>query len=455
MRYFSTSLKNTSIFSVLCVAMLSILVSSHALAKNDNDELQIKKDSLTLPRSAASSEDDFEPVPMGEPEFPGLCAYRGHVGKYQCLEVSPTDHGPYACRGKNLYYSKVDGDKGCYSCPEGYTRFSYTRKMSHEKACTLRRKGRNAYAEATYEGPYNRSCADGQFKHKGHCKSCPDKTSRKHFMGLDKGKCKVEKPYRCNSGLVLHKSEPSNIWERSGNWIGLKHKKYCGLPFDFVDYAEEIIASEANKEVMQGISILGNALGDTAESVVEKMEEMKQALEDDNLQEAYDILASFEAFEELKKELAESSEHFVQAGNEARQFAITIGFTTDGSLIYGGNHEIGLAIDVGEGTFKKYHAYGFTKGLSISVDTSISVGVWAGAFTDSYTQGYSASVPVAPISYSYSFSAGIAVWSDYYTPKRADGLNQPHFVGLSAFFGAGSGFEFGEYVEVWTDVKDE
>lgn len=84
-------------------------------------------------------------------------------------EVKAKDHGAYACKGKNLYYSKGS----CYSCPKGYSRFSPTRKMTHDKACTKRQPGKNAYTKAKYVSEFSLSCAKSQFKHKGRCKSCP------------------------------------------------------------------------------------------------------------------------------------------------------------------------------------------------------------------------------------------------------------------------------------------
>lgn len=85
-------------------------------------------------------------------------------------EIVATDHGPYACKGKSIYLSKGS----CYQCPSGYSRFSPTRKMTHEKACTKRQPGKNLYARATYVNEFSLSCVGSQFKHKGRCKSCPN-----------------------------------------------------------------------------------------------------------------------------------------------------------------------------------------------------------------------------------------------------------------------------------------
>ena len=111
-------------------------------------------------------------------------------------------------------------------------------------------------------------------------------------------------------------------------------------------------------------------------------------------------------------------------------------------------HEYGIGYDIGKRQAKKYQSYGLTKGVSVAADGSITVGLWAGEFKTGYAQGYVVSFPVG-----WGIDGGVGIWSDYYTPKRADGLNQPHFIGLTASFGVGSGFEIGEYNEVWTKVK--
>lgn len=85
-------------------------------------------------------------------------------------EIVATDHGPYACKGKDIYLSKGS----CYQCPSGYSRFSPTRKMTHEKACTKRQPGKNLYARAKYVNEFSLSCVGSQFKYKGRCKSCPN-----------------------------------------------------------------------------------------------------------------------------------------------------------------------------------------------------------------------------------------------------------------------------------------
>jgi hypothetical protein len=450
------NLKIKSKFYTALFFLLMLFAFSNVMAKKDKDDVKIKTDSAELARTetsarnARSSNDDIEIIPLGTAEFPGLCKYRGHIGKYQCKKVSAIKHDRYSCKGKGVYYSKVDGVKGCYTCPDGYKRTSPTRKMNHAKAC-VNRTGKNSYAAAASRVDNVDSCGNGQFRHKGFCKSCPAKTDRKHFAGIDIGKCKVEKEYRCNAGLSLHKSAPKNIWDRAGNWAGLKHKKYCGLPFNFLDYTNEILNSEANKEIAKGIYELGKVLQKDGNKA--KVEKIKQAIKDKKLNEANAELLTFQEFVNLKA-LARAGEHFTEAQNEARKFALTIGFATDGSIIYGGNYELGIAIDLGDGKLKEYDSYGLTKGVSVAVDGAITVGAWAGNFETSYSQGYTVGVPVARLGYAAGADIGFGIWSDYYTPKRADGLNQPHFVGLSASFGIGSGFEVGEYSEVWTKVKD-
>ncbi len=89
------------------------------------------------------------------------------------------------CKGKQIYLS----GSSCYSCPNGYRRFSPLRKMTHAKACTQRGAGRET-TKASYKWEAN-GCARGQFKHKGSCKTCPSGTKRKQLAGLDSGYCKV------------------------------------------------------------------------------------------------------------------------------------------------------------------------------------------------------------------------------------------------------------------------
>ena len=91
-----------------------------------------------------------------------------------------------ACKGKQIYLS---GGK-CYSCPNGYRRYSPTRKMTHPKACTERGWGRKT-TKAKYVCEYN-GCKKGQFKHKGSCKVCPSGTTRIHVAGVDTGYCRVK-----------------------------------------------------------------------------------------------------------------------------------------------------------------------------------------------------------------------------------------------------------------------
>ncbi len=443
----------------LTVCLCCLLFVDTAMAKKDN--FKIKTDSLELPRTSsgarnASSGDDVEVIPLGQAEFEGHCKYRGHVGKYQCKRVSAKKESRYSCKGKGVYYSKVNGKKHCYTCPKGFKRTSPTRKMDHPKAC-VNRKGKNTYKPYATRVKNVDGCGKGEFRHKGFCKSCPVHTKRgfwKTASGIDNGKCTVKKDYRCNAGLSLHKSAPKNIWDRAGNWAGLKHKKYCGLPFNLYDYGEEIVNSEANKLILQGVVNLGAGLAEAKGANKTRVKKIKKALKDKNSKKAYELIAQFPEFEALKEGIKNSSDAFAESGDERKKFVITIGFVTDGSFILGGNYEIGLGYDVSSGTFKIYHSYGLTKGVSISVDGAINVGIWKGEFADSYTQGYTLGLPVMQIGYSGSLDIGLGVWSDYYTPKRADGLNQPHFVGVSALVGIGAGFEFGEYAEVWTDVKD-
>ena len=89
------------------------------------------------------------------------------------------------CPGKQVYLS----GGSCYSCPNGYKRYSPTRKMTHAKACTQRGWGTKK-VKAKYVSQVN-GCRKGEFKHKGSCKKCPSGTKRIHAAGLDTGYCRV------------------------------------------------------------------------------------------------------------------------------------------------------------------------------------------------------------------------------------------------------------------------
>ncbi len=104
-------------------------------------------------------------------------------------KVEALSFSRYSCKGKGLYYSKVNGSKGCYTCPDGMKRTSATRKMNHPKAC-VNRKGKNTYAKGRKLANLKK-CKKGQFKHKGYCKACPEGTKRLHIAGLDSGYCKI------------------------------------------------------------------------------------------------------------------------------------------------------------------------------------------------------------------------------------------------------------------------
>jgi len=386
---------------------------------------------------------------LGEAEFPGLCKYRGHIGKYQCKKVKAKKHKLYFCKGKNSYFSKIDGKRACYSCPEGYTRFSPTRKMNHKKACTIRKLGKNDYARATKIGDVVKKCPKGQFKHKGFCKSCPAKTKRMHVAGLDNGYCKVEKKYRCNTGLRLHKSEPETGWDKAGNLLGLKHKKYCGMPFSLKQYGKDIVESDRNQEAIEALKDLGKALTRNKKTTKNKMKKFKKSVKKGDLQDAYEILLTFEEFKTLKGILESTEESATSVGSAALDFTFTAGYVGDGSVGLGYAYEWGTALDFSEGKIKKYKSHAMTKGFSLSGDGSLVIGIWKGSFNTSYSQGYIGAFEVGP------FGIGLGVWSDYYTPKRSDGSNQPHFVGITYSQGFGLGLEVAEYNEVYTEVTSE
>lgn len=385
---------------------------------------------------------------LGTPEFPGLCAYRGHIGKYQCLKVSAKKHDMYMCKGKDLHYSKVNGKAGCYKCPKGYSRYSPTRKMNHKKACTKRKSGKNEYAKAKFIAKVVKKCPKGQFKHKGRCSSCPKRTKRQHAAGLDTGYCKVDKAFRCNKGLTLHKSQPKGVVGQLGNLVGLKYKKYCGIPFSLKQYGKDILASDANEDVLKKLGDLGKALARNDKTSKRKIDDFKKAVKQNRLKDAYDIMLKFKEFEQLVEVLTATNATAQSIGGAAQQFTITVGHVGDVSLGLGASYEWGVALDYAERKVKKYKSYGKSKGLSAGADGGTVIGVWKGAFKSGYSQGYVGAFSAG------SFGGGVGVWSDYYTPKRPGGSNQPQFQGFTATAGFGVGFEVGEYGEVYTSVKE-
>jgi hypothetical protein len=100
-----------------------------------------------------------------------------------------------SCKGKRSYYSKVNGNKGCYTCPGGMKRASATRKMNHKKAC-VNREGKNTYAKGLFLGKVVKSCGKGKFKYKGQCYSCPKGYEPKFIFGKKVG-VKIFKDNTC------------------------------------------------------------------------------------------------------------------------------------------------------------------------------------------------------------------------------------------------------------------
>ncbi len=410
-------------FAILALLLATVLGAAPAAAADD-DDIYIAADSAKLPRSSNARNGH---VPLGTPEYPGLCPYRGHAGKYRCVEVKATDHAPYGCKGKQIYLS----GGACYSCPDGYKRANILRKMAGDpKACTKRGFGKDP-KPATYVRPAK--CGKGQFKHDGRCKSCLARTKRVHLAGLDSGVCKVDEKFHCNAGLTLHKSAPTNVFSHAGNWLGLKHRKYCGEPFNLNAYFLEAAASEANKLVIEALVRFGWKMAGDDPETQRKVRDFKQAIEAGKLSAAYDTLGSFNEFALLER-----------AASEAQKFAVTVGVTGNGAAGIGYDYEYGLAVDVGTRKLKKYQTHGLSKGVSFVVSGGISVGASAGKFETGYQQGFTVNAS----------GVGVGMWSDYYTPRRADRLNQPHLVGISASFGAGAGVEIGDYHEVYTKVTE-
>lgn len=107
---------------------------------------------------------------------------------YKETKVSAIEKGKAkkGCRGKQIYLSQGS----CYSCPEGYVRYSLTRKMTHPKACRKRGFSLDGLG-ASYKWESN-GCPKSQFKHLGVCKLCPPGSERKHVAGLDTRYCHLK-----------------------------------------------------------------------------------------------------------------------------------------------------------------------------------------------------------------------------------------------------------------------
>lgn len=120
-------------------------------------------------------EDDFDIEDEGEES-------EGEADDISELKVPANKVNRYSCKGKGVYYSKVNGQKYCYTCPKDFTRTSPTRKMDHAKAC-VNRKGKNKYKPAATRVKNVDGCGTGEFKSKGFCMSCP--AGYKRFYHVD------------------------------------------------------------------------------------------------------------------------------------------------------------------------------------------------------------------------------------------------------------------------------
>ncbi len=150
----------------------------------EDDEQYVEDEEEIIDDDDGFSDGGFEEGGFEEEEFEEEFFEEEEVADVEALSYSR-----YSCKGKGLYYSKVNGVKACYTCPDGMKRASATRKMNHPKAC-VNRKGKNTYAKGLKLANLKK-CKKGQFKHKGYCKACPEGTKRKHIAGIDSGYCKV------------------------------------------------------------------------------------------------------------------------------------------------------------------------------------------------------------------------------------------------------------------------
>lgn len=108
-----------------------------------------------------------------------------------CKKVKAKSHKKvsYGCKGKYKGARLYKIGDSCGVCPEEYKR-NPVQKKAGPKACFLPFGGGESKFTPMKKVMASR-CANGQFKHKGRCKSCPNGTKRKHVAGLDTGYCKV------------------------------------------------------------------------------------------------------------------------------------------------------------------------------------------------------------------------------------------------------------------------
>lgn len=362
-----------------------------------------------------------QPAPIvrpGNDVTPGC----GGFGEHPCSKIKPVDRGKAGkllCPGGQNFLSKGK----CWVCPNGYTRS--LKPLDHPKACHERgHPFKGPFTSARYNGQPN-GCPDGQFNHLGRCKSCPDGFKRDGIGAASTNMCKpVKGNFGCDAGYRQAK-QPPKVKNMLASLFGLKSGKYCAPPFDIKAAARAAMPSggqlkEAAEVFLKGMT--GNK---------EKMRAFRSAFVKKDWGALLDMLVQQPGFMRA-----------IEVGKKLGYEEVSVGVGGDVSIIGGLNAEVGLAINTRNGKIRPYAAGGLSKGVSIGVDGTASLGFWKVPFETGATQGITTSV-------SGVISLGGGAWYTYFDPRKKA---QEELAGFTFSAGVGLGAEFGEYNEVGTKV---
>jgi len=346
----------------------------------------------------------------------------GGFGEHPCSKIKPVDRGKAAsllCPGKQNFLSKGK----CWVCPDGYTRSHRT--LDHPKACHKRgHPFKGPFSTARYNGAPN-GCPDGQFNHLGRCKSCPQGFKRDGIGVASTNMCKpVKGNFGCDAGYRQAK-QPPKVKNMLASLFGLKSGKYCAPPFDIKAAARAAMPSAGQLKDAAGVFLKGMT------GNKEKMRAFRNAFVKKEWGALLDMLVQQPGFMRA-----------VEVGKKLGYEEVSVGVGGDASIIGGLNAEVGLAINTRTGKVRPYAAGGLSKGVSIGVDGTASLGFWKEPFETGATQGITTSV-------SGVVSLGGGAWYTYFDPKKRA---QEELAGFTFSAGVGLGAEFGEYNEVGTKV---
>jgi len=362
------------------------------------------------------------PIPSpGKDVTPGC----GGFGEQPCKKVKPSAHGKarnIGCPGKQNYFSSVRGGS-CWVCPDGFKRT--LRKLDDAKACIKRGVlVGGPWAKAKYNGSAW-GCPRGQFNGAGVCMSCPENYERDGIGALSTNFCKpVKGSFGCDAGLRPAK-QPPKLKTLLANLFGLKSGKACAPPFDIQAAARAALPS-------------GNQLKAAAEGFLKDMTSSKETMR--KFRSAY-LRRDWHAMAQLLM----AQPGFVRAVKVARDLGyedMSVGVGGDASILGGLNGEVGLVTNTRTGKLRPYVAGGLSKGASVGIDGTASIGFWKVPFETGGTQGIVSSV-------SGVISLGGGAWYTYFDPKTRA---QEELAGFTFSAGLGLGVEYGEYNEVGTKV---